>query len=191
MRPQGKFTQGGKEAASTIKTQSETPAWTKSGSPLPVQDMAEASTTTTPGAFGMMSLTLPLTRAFHESDDSKYSEDSDEIDDEADEGQEQHTGTPVLPAQCSLSSRSPDQVNHRSMSKSPALATSIQVKFESEWRTGSPNVEADRGAAYPTHLSVVTSLADIDHDVSILNESPVRDKSPGSRPWSPADDMHL
>ncbi|KAF8462879.1 hypothetical protein JB92DRAFT_3302483, partial [Gautieria morchelliformis] len=32
--------------------------------------MAEASTTTTPGAFGMMSLTSPLTRAFHESDDS-------------------------------------------------------------------------------------------------------------------------
>ncbi|KAF8508650.1 hypothetical protein JB92DRAFT_3120700 [Gautieria morchelliformis] len=85
-----------------------------------------------PSAFGMMSLSLPLTRAFRKSDDSKYSEDSDEIDDEADEG-----------------------------------------------------------AAYLTHLSVVTSLADIDHDVSILNESPVSDKSPGSRPWSPADDMHL
>ncbi|KAF8496921.1 hypothetical protein JB92DRAFT_3099652 [Gautieria morchelliformis] len=64
--------------------------------------MAEASTTTTPSTFGMMSLTSPLTRAFRKSDNAKYSEDSDEIDDEADEGQEQHT----------------------------VLATSIWVKFE-------------------------------------------------------------
>ncbi|KAF8518060.1 hypothetical protein JB92DRAFT_2828846 [Gautieria morchelliformis] len=70
MQPQGKFTRGGEEATSTIKTQSKTPVWTKSGSPSPMQDMAEVSTTTTPSAFGMMSLTSPLTRAFHESDDS-------------------------------------------------------------------------------------------------------------------------